>query len=108
MEVRDATEADLPQLLAIYNQAIRETTASWDLTEWDEPTHRQWYDAKLAAGDPVLVADEAGEILGFAAWGPFRAKAGYAATREHSVYVRTDAHRRGIGRALLEAVIARS
>ncbi|CAL8972341.1 L-methionine sulfoximine/L-methionine sulfone acetyltransferase [Propionicimonas sp. T2.31MG-18] len=106
MRIRPARPADLPALLEIYNDAVVHTTASWDLLPWTPVEHAEWYATKAGHGHPVLVADEDGEVVGYAAYGPFRAKAGYAATMEHSVYVRPADQGRGIGRALLEAVVA--
>ncbi|HEX5335591.1 MAG TPA: GNAT family N-acetyltransferase, partial [Propionicimonas sp.] len=67
--------------------------------------HAEWYATKAEHRHPILVADEDGEILGYSAYGPFRAKAGYAATMEHSVYVRPSSQGKGIGRTLLVAII---
>ena len=105
MRIRPAQPADLPALLAIYNDAIVHTTASWDLLPWTAVRQAEWYATKVEHRHPILVADADGEVVGYAAYGPFREKAGYAATMEHSVYVRTDRRGLGIGRALMVAII---
>lgn len=105
MRIRAARPADLPALLEIYNDAVVHTTASWDLLPWTPVEHAEWYAAKAEHGHPVMVADEVGDVLGYAAYGPFRPKAGYAGTMEHSVYVRPAQQGRGVGRALLVAII---
>lgn len=105
MRIRPARPADLPALLAIYNDAIVHTTASWDLLPLTPVEHAEWYATKTEHRHPILVADAEGEVVGYAAYGPFRAKAGYATTMEHSVYVRNDRRGEGIGRALLVAII---
>ncbi len=105
MRIRPARPADLPALLEIYNDAVVHTTASWDLLPWTPVEHAEWYAAKAERGHPVIVAAEGDEVLGYAAYGPFRAKAGYARTMEHSVYVLPAHQGRGIGRALLVGII---
>jgi L-amino acid N-acyltransferase YncA len=105
MRIRPAHPADLPALLEIYNDAVVHTTASWDLLPWTPVEHAEWYAAKAEHRHPIVVAEAEGEILGYAGYGPFRAKAGYAATMEHSVYVRPSSQGKGIGRTLLVAII---
>jgi phosphinothricin acetyltransferase len=108
MLVRDATPADLPALLDIYNEAVANTTASWDHDPWSAVRHADWYAHKVESGFPILVADEDGEVLGYATYGEFHAKIGYAATREHSVYLRPQSRGRGVGRTLMLALIDRA
>ncbi|PHK94639.1 GNAT family N-acetyltransferase [Pseudoroseomonas rhizosphaerae] len=106
-EIRDATEADLPALLAILNQAIRETTAIWHTAEATLEARQAWLRERQGRGLPVLVAVDGGVVRGFASYGDFRPFAGFAATAEHSVYVDPAAQGRGVGLALLEALVAR-
>lgn len=107
-EIRDATEADLPAILAILNQAIRETTAIWHTAEATLEARRDWMRERQGRGLPVLVAVEGGKVLGFATFGDFRPFAGYAGTVEHSLYVDPAAQGRGLGRSLLAALVDRA
>ena len=106
MELRPAGPADLPTRLEIYNEAVLNTTATWDLLPRTPVEHAEWYATKAEHGHPLLVAEVEGRVVGYAAYGPFREKAGYAATMEHSVYVAPGHQGRGIGRALLVAIVA--
>ena len=104
MIVRPATPADLPALTSLYNDLGVATTASYDLAPVSETERADWLSVHTDHGWPVLVALDAGEVIGYAAYGAFRPKAGYAHTVEHSVYVRDP--NRGAGRALMDALIA--
>lgn len=104
--IREATPADLEPVRAIYNRAVLETTSTWDHQIRSVAGQDAWYAAKQEAGCPLLVAEADGEVIGYASYGPFRPHAGYAHTMEHSVYVDPAHHRQGVGRALLEQLIA--
>ena len=106
MQVRDATDDDLLQILEIYNQVLRDSTAIYD----DEPStldeRRDWFEDRKAKGFPVLVAVRDGVVLGFASYGPWRTRWGYRFTVEHSVHVHADHRGKGIGSELLRPLMA--
>lgn len=108
MIIRDADEADLPAILAIYNAAVAETTAIWNERLVDLADRRAWWEARLRLGYPVLVAEIGGEVAGYASFGDFRAFDGYRHTAEHSIYVDGRFRRRGAARALLAALEPRA
>lgn len=103
--IRTATTSDLPGILAIYNHAVLHTTAVYNDTPSTLAERTSWFEARVAQNFPVLVADHHGVIAGFGSYGPFRTWPGYRFTVEHSVYVAEDQRRRGIGRALIVALI---
>jgi phosphinothricin acetyltransferase len=105
MEVRDATEADLPAILAIINEATLNTTAVWGIAPTTLDARRAWWKERTEAGFPVLVASEHERVLGFASYGTFRPWEGYKHTVEHSVYVDATSRGKGVGRVLLAALI---
>ncbi len=108
MPIRDATEADLPQLVAILNEAIANTTARWSDASETLESRAAWLAANRASGFAVLVAEADGTVAGFAALAPFRTYSGFRHTVEHSVFVDPAAARRGHGRALLDALEQRA
>lgn len=108
LTIRDATAADAAAICAIYNHAVRETTAIWNDVEVDAANRAAWLAERQGAGFAVLVAERAGAVLGYASYGPFRAFDGYRFTVENSVYVAGTARGAGVGRALMEALIARA
>lgn len=108
MHIRDAIPADAAGIAAIYNDAVRHTTAILMDGEVDAASRAAWMQARAALGYPVLVAVEGDRVLGYASFGDWRAFDGYRATVENSVYVAPEARGRGIARSLLEALIPRA
>ncbi|QIG80731.1 GNAT family N-acetyltransferase [Stakelama tenebrarum] len=106
--LRDATPDDLPAILAIYNDAVANTTAIWNETIVDLDNRRAWMAERNAAGFPVLVAETEGQVAGYATYGLWRPHDGFRHTVEHSVYVAADARGQGFGEALLRALIERA
>ncbi|RWX76060.1 N-acetyltransferase family protein [Neorhizobium lilium] len=108
MTIRDATEADLAGIMDIYNDAVANTTAIWNETLVDLENRRQWFAARQAKSFPVLVAVEDGAVAGYASYGDWRNFEGFRQTVEHSVYVHRDHRGGGIGRKLMEELVARA
>lgn len=108
MNIRDAVEADMHAVTAIYNDAVLNTTAIWNDKIVDVANRLAWLADRARSGYPVLVAVDRGEVVGYASFGDWRAFDGYRHTVEHSVYVRNDQHGKGIGKALMLALIARA
>lgn len=108
MILRDATPSDAEGLLAIHNEAVRDTTAIWDETEVDLADRTAWLHDRLAAGFPVLVAEVDGVVAGYASYGPWRPKSGYRHTVENSLYVLSSHHGRGLASALFDALLVRA
>lgn len=106
--LRDATEADLPAILAIYNHAVAETTAIWNEVLVDLDNRKAWFEARRARGFPILVAEVEGRIAGYASYGDWRPFDGFRHSVEHSVYVEKDHYGRGLGKALMAALIERA
>ncbi|MBZ8132787.1 GNAT family N-acetyltransferase [Afifella sp. IM 167] len=104
--VRAATEADIPAITAIYADAVATGTASYELTPPDETEMLARMRALTAGGHPYLVAHEDGKILGYAYAGPFRPRRAYRFMVEDAIYVDRAAHRQGVGRILLAALVA--
>ncbi|MDP4150649.1 MAG: N-acetyltransferase family protein [Bacteroidota bacterium] len=105
INIRDAAEADLPDLLAIYNDVILTTTAVYQYETHSLDMRREWFAAKRQAGYPVFVAEQDKIILGFSTVGPFRAWQAYKYTVENSVYVAAGHRGKGIGKLLLAPLI---
>ncbi|GLK77135.1 phosphinothricin N-acetyltransferase [Methylopila jiangsuensis] len=107
LAVRDARDADLPAIAAIYADHVLNGTASFEIEPPDADAMGRRIAAVREAGLPWLVAERDGAILGYAYAGPYRARPAYDWTIEDSIYVAESARGQGAGRALLETLIAR-
>jgi len=105
--IRPARPSDIATITRIYAHAVRHGTASFELEPPEQAEMARRQDALIAGGFPYLVAEDGG-ILGYAYAGPYRARPAYRFTVEDSVYIAPEAQRRGLGRLLLERLIAES
>lgn len=105
MNIRTATAADAVAIAAIYAPHVSEGTASYESIPPDAGEMAMRIAAIQAQGFPYLVAERAGQVLGYAYGSPFRSRPGYRFTVENSIYVAPEAQGAGVGRALLKVLI---
>lgn len=103
MILRDATAADVSAIAAIWNPIVRDTVITFWPTERSETDIAALIEARQAAGQAFLVADDGG-VTGFGTYTQFRNGAGYARSQEHTIYLAPDRQGRGTGRLLLRAL----
>lgn len=106
MIIRPVTPTDVAAIQAIYAHHVLHGTGTFE----EDPPSVADMESRIAAvigkGLPYLVAEDAGQIVGFAYAGPFRLRAAYRYTVEDSIYVAPDRQGQGVGKRLLEAIIA--
>src|ERR1700693_2424334 len=105
LAIRPAVPADIPAITRIYAHAVEHGTASFELTPPDQTEIARRMSDLMDRGYPYLAAEIDGAFAGYAYAGPYRARPAYRLTIEDSVYIAPDQHRRGVGRALLAALI---
>jgi len=105
--VRDATEADMAAIQAIYAPEVLRGLATFEETPPGAEEMRARRAAVLAAGLPYLAAVLDGRVVGYSYATAYRPRPAYRHTVEDSVYVAEGMQRRGVGRALLAGLIAR-
>jgi phosphinothricin acetyltransferase len=94
------------QILAIFNEAILNSTALYDYKPRTLDMMTTWFDTKKKGNYPVIgVSDPSGELLGFGSYGTFRAWPAYKYSVEHSIYVARNWQRQGLGKLLLQEII---
>ncbi|MTV17045.1 MULTISPECIES: GNAT family N-acetyltransferase [Bradyrhizobium] len=106
MIIRPATEQDIPAITAIFNEAVANSNAIWTEKQDSDAERLAWMKARQALGYPVLVAVEETTVLGYGTFGDFRAFPGYRYSVEHSVYIHADHRGRGLGRIIVDELIA--
>ncbi len=103
--MRAAQPEDLPAIHAIYAHHVLSGLASFEEEPPSPAELRRRYDEVLARKLPYLAAELDGAVAGYGYCAPYRARSAYRYALEDSVYVRHDAHGRGVGRALLAELI---
>ena len=111
VEVRDSVAADLPATLDIYNELIESATVAWTEQPQTLDERRAWFAQQTRRGFPMLVAVDRRAIVGMTSYSDFRDSIhwpGYRFAAELSIHVRADRRRDGIGRLLMQELIARA
>ena len=107
MIIRDATPGDAPALAAIYGHHVLHGAGTFEETPPSPEEMASRVVAVRARRLPYLVAEDAGAVVGFAYASPFRPRAAYRYTAEDSVYMASGQAGKGVGKALVAAVIER-
>lgn len=103
--IRDATACDAAALAAIYQPHVLAGTATFETEAPDAAEMAARLAAVMAWIGPWLILEEDGAALGYAYVGPFRTRTAYRFTGETSIYLAPEACGRGLGTALLGALI---
>ena len=104
--IKNATENDVQSMLDIYNEIIANTTAVFQYDLHTLQMRKEWFLQKQQEHFPVFVAEENNVIVGFSTFGQFRNWQAYKYSVENSVYVKADCRGKGIGKLLLQPLIA--
>ncbi len=99
--IRAATRHDATAIAAIWNNAIRNTTITFNPIEKSDPEVADL----ITPATPCFVFERKGQVVGFARYFPFRGGEGYRFSVEHTIMLRDDARGSGAGRALMDAVL---
>jgi L-amino acid N-acyltransferase YncA len=105
MDIRDATEADVPDIQAIYAHHVLHGTGTF---EEDPPSVEEMlvrFRKVLDRNCVWLAAVDATGVLGYGYYAPFRDRSAYRFTVEDSIYVREDVRGQGVGKALVSRLI---
>ena len=106
--IRPAKTSDIPAITRIYAHGVTHGTSSFELDPPDEAEMARRMGDLVGKGFPYLAAEIDGVLAGYAYAGPFRTRPAYRYTLEDSVYVAPERQGRGVGRALLTALVEAS
>jgi phosphinothricin acetyltransferase len=106
--IRPAREADLPTITAIYGEAVRNGSATFEIDPPDMSEMTARWRKFVDAGHPYFVAEDGDGVVGFAYAGPYHTRPAYRYTVEDAIYLHPAARGGGIGTTLLTALLAES
>ncbi|WP_223069736.1 GNAT family N-acetyltransferase [Paenibacillus caui] len=107
IKLREALFEDLPEMLDIYNEAVLNSTATFDLQAQTLEERTVWFD-KYGENYPLIIAELHGKVAGYSSLSPFRAKPAYAYSTELSVYIASEFRGQGIGSVLVAEILKRA
>jgi len=106
MKIRPASRSDLPAILEIYNEAVLNTTATYDCEPRTLEHRIAWFENHEEQGYPVFVAEEPeGRLAGWSSLNRYHDRRGYQFTADNSIYVAADRRGRGVGTLLMPPLI---
>lgn len=105
MRIRPATLGDAESIRSIYNHEVLTSTVTFDLVARTADEQLAWVARHSGAHPALVAADGSGVVLGFASLSAYRNRPAYRTTVEDSVYVAAEHRGRGVGRALLGALL---
>jgi L-amino acid N-acyltransferase len=106
--IRDAIEGDFGAITEIYNEVLLNSTAIYSDIPATVAERIALWQSRSRQNYPTLVACDGGSVIGFSSFGDFRAWPGYRYTVEHTVHVDASCRGRGVGSALLQALVPRA
>ncbi len=108
MTIRPAVQEDVREMMEIFNYEVRNSTASFAITEQSYEERLAWFQSHGGEYHPLLTAEQNGRVAGYACLSPYRPYEAYKGTAELSVYVSPDFRRQGIGEALMRELLGRA
>src|SRR6201990_3637759 len=105
MDIRDATDSDVPDIQAIYAHHVLHGTGTFEEEPPSVEETMERFRKVVDKGHVWLVATDATGVLGYGYYAPFRERSAYRFTVEDSIYVREDVRGQGVGKMLVTRLI---
>ncbi|WP_425802065.1 GNAT family N-acetyltransferase [Desulfitobacterium sp. Sab5] len=100
-QIRKANENDLNRITEIYNWAVQNTVATFDLENRTEEKAQEWFSLHQDPYYPLFIAEIHNEIIGWASISPFHPRPAYKASGEFSIYIAPEFQKQGLGKRFL-------
>lgn len=107
LQIRDAVVSDIPAMMEIYNEAIRNSTVTFDTEEKTLEERTRWFHT-FGEKYPLIVAEVDGQVVGYCGLTSFRDKDAYHLSTELSIYINKDYRGNKIGSSLMKEIIERA
>lgn len=104
LKIRDAVIEDIPSMMEIYNDAVRNMNVTFDLKEKTLQDREKWFQ-KYDQNYPLIVAEKEGQVVGYCGLNQFREREGYAYTTELTIYISRHHRGNGIGSSLMKEIL---
>lgn len=104
MQIRQATRHDIGSIVEIYNEAVLNTVATFDTVPRTLAQQEAWFDAH-GERHPIVVAEQDGQVVGWASLNAYSDRLAYERTAELSLYIHSNHRGQGMGQQLTEAVL---
>ena len=106
--LHEAAAEDLPQIVAVYNGAVATRQSTADLEPVTLAQKQAWFDAHGGKRPLYVLKNPGGEVLAWGSFSDYYPRRAYHISAEISIYVRQDAHGRGLGRIMLQHMLERA
>lgn len=106
--IRDARKNDMDAVHRIFNEVLKNTTATFEEEPYSLQSWLEIFDFKSSQATPFIVGEHNGAVIGYGTFGPFRKASGYKITAEHSLHVDEQYRGQGVGKAILTELIKKA
>lgn len=108
ISVRAAKAGDVEAMRSIYNHYVINSVVTFDRSEQTYEARLEWLEHHDREGLPVLVAEEDGRVIGWASLSYYHSRCAYRSTVEFSAYLDPNVVGKGVGRALMNELMAQA
>lgn len=103
--LREAEEKDLARIVEIYNESVRSSTATFDLSEESIESRRRWFEEHQSNDLPIFVIEKDSSVIGWCSFSYYHSRCAYRQTVEPSIYLDASYRKQGYGKQLMNRLM---